>query len=139
MCGRFSLAVAPERLQQHFPIERGAVGALQPRDNIAPSQPVLAVVAGSLQRQAVHFRWGLIPRWSQAPQAGWINARAETVAEKPSFRQAFCRRRLLIPADGFYEWVGRGKQGRQPYWFYLVERLSTLPPRGFLRSPQKNP
>lgn len=81
MCGRFSLAVAPERLQQHFPIERGAVGALQPRDNIAPSQPVLAVVAGSLQRQAVHFRWGLIPRWSQAPQAGWINARAETVAE----------------------------------------------------------
>ncbi|MGY3169970.1 SOS response-associated peptidase [Thermostichus sp. MS-CIW-15] len=138
MCGRFSLAVAPERLQQHFPIERGAVGALQPRDNIAPSQPVLAVVAGSLQRQAVHFRWGLIPRWSQAPQAGWINARAETVAEKPSFRQAFCRR-LLIPADGFYEWVGRGKQGRQPYWFYLVERLLTLPPRGFLRSPQKNP
>ncbi|MGY2753748.1 putative SOS response-associated peptidase YedK [Thermostichus sp. MS-CIW-21] len=126
MCGRFSLAVAPERLQQHFPIERGAVGALQPRDNIAPSQPVLAVVAGSLQRQAVHFRWGLIPRWSQAPQAGWINARAETVAEKPSFRQAFCRRRLLIPADGFYEWVGRGKQGRQPYWFYLVERLLTL-------------
>ncbi len=125
MCGRFSLAVAPEVLRQHFGLpaaaqERAAV----PRYNIAPSQPVLAVVAGSLQREATHFRWGLIPSWSRAPQAGWINARAETVAEKPSFREAFRRRRCLIPADGFYEWAdqGTGKKGRQPYWFHLVDR-----------------
>ena len=126
MCGRFSLAVAPELLQQHFQIEMGAVAAFQPRYNIAPSQPVLAVVAstelGSLQRQATHFRWGLIPGWSQAPKAGLINARSETVAQKPSFCEAFRRRRCLIPADGFYEWVGQGKQGRQPYWFYLLDR-----------------
>lgn len=125
MCGRFSLGVAPEVLRQHFGLpaaaqERAAV----PRYNIAPSQPVLAVVAGSLQREATHFRWGLIPSWSRAPQAGWINARAETVAEKPSFREAFRRRRCLIPADGFYEWAdqGTGKKGRQPYWFHLLDR-----------------
>ncbi len=128
MCGRFSLAVAPERLQQHFQIERGAVATLQPRYNIAPSQPVLAVVAAEALadkgsgRRAVHFRWGLIPRWSPAPKAGLINARSETVAQKPSFSEAFRRRRCLIPADGFYEWVGQGKQGRQPYWFYLLDR-----------------
>ncbi len=92
------------------------------RYNIAPAQPLLAVVAGSLQRQATQFRWGLIPGWSCTPKAGWINARAETVAEKPSFRQAFCRRRCLIPADGFYEWVGQGTAKRQPYWFYLLDR-----------------
>ncbi len=137
-----------ERLQQHFQIERGAVATLQPRYNIAPAQPVLAVVAAEALadkgsgRRAVHFRWGLIPRWSQAPKAGLINARSETVAQKPSFCEAFRRRRCLIPADGFYEWVGQGKQGRQPYWFYLLDRPLTLPPPkggGFLRSPQKNP
>ena len=123
MCGRFSLAAAPELLQQHFQIKMGSWPALQPRYNIAPSQPVLAVVASTeLGRKATQFRWGLIPRWSRAPQAGWINARSETVAEKPSFREAFRRRRCLIPADGFYEWAEQGTAKRQPYWFYLVDR-----------------
>ena len=123
MCGRFSLAAAPELLQQHFQIKMGSWPALQPRYNIAPSQPVLAVVASTeLGRKATQFRWGLIPRWSRAPQAGWINARSETVAEKPSFREAFRRRRCLIPADGFYEWADQGTAKRQPYWFYLVDR-----------------
>jgi hypothetical protein len=123
MCGRFSLAAAPELLQQHFQIEMESWPALQPRYNIAPSQPVLAVVASTeLGRKATQFRWGLIPRWSRAPQAGWINARSETVAEKPSFREAFRRRRCLIPADGFYEWADQGTAKRQPYWFYLVDR-----------------
>ncbi len=66
----------------------GTLAALQPRYNIAPAQPLL-------QRQATQFRWGLIPSWSRTPKAGLINARAETVAEKPSFRQAFCCRRCL--------------------------------------------
>jgi putative SOS response-associated peptidase YedK len=123
MCGRFSLAAAPELLQQHFQIKMGSWPALQPRYNIAPSQLVLAVVASTeLGRKATQFRWGLIPRWSRAPQAGWINARSETVAEKPSFREAFRRRRCLIPADGFYEWAEQGTAKRQPYWFYLVDR-----------------
>ena len=123
MCGRFSLAAAPELLQQHFQIEMESWPALQPRYNIAPSQPVLAVVASTeLGRKATQFRWGLIPRWSRAPQASWINARSETVAEKPSFREAFRRRRCLIPADGFYEWADQGTAKRQPYWFYLVDR-----------------
>ncbi len=131
MCGRFSLAVAPEVLMQHFGLpaaaqERAAV----PRYNIAPSQPVLAVVAGSLQRKATHFRWGLIPAWSQAAKAGLINARSETVAEKPSFREAFRRRRCLIPADGFYEWADQvqARRADNPTGFTCwIDRYLPLP------------
>lgn len=128
MCGRFGLAVEPEVLMQHFDLrEKAGIPPLVPRYNIAPSQPVLAVVAsestegGSLQRKATYFRWGLVPAWSKVFKGGWINARSETAAEKPSFRTALRCRRCLIPADGFYEWTGSGKT-RQPYWIYLRER-----------------
>lgn len=135
MCGRFSLAVDPEVLMQHFDLhldaqedaQEAGIPPLAPRYNIAPSQPVLAVVAseageqGSLPRKATHFRWGLVPAWSKVFKGGWINARSETAAEKPSFRTALRRRRCLIPADGFYEWTGSGKT-KQPYWIHLPER-----------------
>ncbi|MEN9260551.1 MAG: SOS response-associated peptidase [Thermostichus sp. HHBFW_bins_43] len=141
MCGRYSLAVAPDVLMQHFELsleaEEATLAMLTPRYNIAPSQAVLAVVAPEPdgdppRRRATHFQWGLIPSWNKAPKAGLINARSETVAEKPSFRTAFRRRRCLIPADGFYEWAmamppsssgqDMGKQSKQPYWFHLREQ-----------------
>ena len=92
---------------------------LSPRYNISPSQPVAAVratPAGS-GRELAFLRWGLIPSWSKDPAIGnrLINARAETAREKPSFRNAFRRRRCLIPTNGFYEWQRR-ERGKQPYF-----------------------
>ena len=85
-----------------------------PSHNVAPTQGVLTVVAESEARRAVHMRWGLIPSWAREASIGsrMINARAETVAEKPSFRTALRRRRCLVLADGFYEWrrTGAGKR-----------------------------
>lgn len=88
-----------------------------PRYNIAPSQPVPVVIRESGQRRFLLVRWGLVPSWAkEMPQSLLINARAETIAEKPSFRGAFRHRRALMPADGFYEWKAAGKGPKQP-WF----------------------
>lgn len=115
MCGRFTLTIDPAMLREAFPWLQIPKGAnFSPRFNIAPSQPV-AVVANDGQKQLDFFNWGLIPSWAKDSTIGsrLINARAETVAEKPSFRTAFRRRRCLILADGFYEWKpnpnGKGK------------------------------
>jgi putative SOS response-associated peptidase YedK len=113
MCGRFTLTITPEQLQEAIP---GLItpGGITPRYNIAPSQPV-AVVPNDGQNRLDFYVWGLIPSWAKDPSIGsrMINARGETLAEKPSFRSAFRRRRCLIPADGFYEWKqnpsGKGK------------------------------
>ena len=106
MCGRFTLTQSSDAIATAFEVD--AVPAVEPRYNIAPSQPLLAVVWNSERdrREVRHFVWGLIPSWSKDPTIGrrLINARSETVAEKPSFRTAFKRRRCLIVADGFYEW-----------------------------------
>ena len=117
MCGRYSLTTPMAALSQLFDFpERPNLAA---RVNIAPSQEVAAVRLGEGEvgaRHLVSLRWGLIPSWSKEAGIGnrLINARAETIAEKPSFRAAFHRRRCLIPADGFYEW--KTEQGRkQPY------------------------
>jgi putative SOS response-associated peptidase YedK len=92
---------------------------LQPRFNIAPSQPV-PVVRMSPGRQLAFLRWGLVPAWADDPTIGnrLINARAETAAEKPAFRTAFRQRRCLVVADGFYEWRRDGRE-RQPYFFRM--------------------
>ncbi|GAB4152375.1 MAG: SOS response-associated peptidase [Candidatus Promineifilaceae bacterium] len=105
MCGRFTLLTPGESLAVQF--ELPAVPQLAPRYNIAPTQPVAAVrVNDAGRRELTHLHWGLIPAWSKDPGMGarMINARSETVAEKPAFRAAFKYRRCLIPADGFYEW-----------------------------------
>jgi putative SOS response-associated peptidase YedK len=104
MCGRFTLTADPEELRQAFPW-LNVPDNLQPRYNIAPTQPV-AVVPNDGKNQLDYYVWGLIPSWAKDPEIGnrLINARAETLAEKPSFRSAFKRRRCLILADGFYEW-----------------------------------
>lgn len=104
MCGRFTLTIDPADLQDAFP---GLTfpESMVPRYNVAPSQSV-AVVANNGKNQVELFKWGLVPSWAQDPSIGnrMINARAESLAEKPSFRAAYKRRRCLILADGFFEW-----------------------------------
>lgn len=124
MCGRFSLNQTGEELAEAFQLPNTPY--VEPRFNIAPTQPVAAVIA-TLENPEPQFhllRWGLIPSWAKDPAIGnrLINARAETVADKPSFRAAFKRRRCLILADGFYEWQRQAKsKTKQPYYFFLQE------------------
>jgi putative SOS response-associated peptidase YedK len=124
MCGRFVLLSSMEALAQQFELNPTVVEAsppLHPRYNIAPTQPVAAIrrSPGSDERELTHFRWGLIPSWSKDMKIGsrLINARSETVTDKPSFRAAFKRRRCLIPADGFYEWQWLGNK-KQPVYIH---------------------
>ena len=120
MCGRFTLTVDPDELQEAFPWAAIPQG-FAPRYNIAPSQPV-AVITNSADKRLDFYSWGLIPSWAKDPAIGnrLINARAETLVEKPSFRTAFRRRRCLIPADGFYEWrADAGSKSKTPYYIRL--------------------
>jgi putative SOS response-associated peptidase YedK len=117
MCGRFSLKTPVEELARKFGARKAPQASS--RYNIAPSQEVLAVRNLEGERELTPLLWGLIPSWSREPQ-GFINARAETVTEKPSFRDSFKRRPCLIPADGYYEWRKQGREGvKQPYYFRL--------------------
>jgi len=118
MCGRIILTSAPHVLAEKFFLDM--VPDLVPRYNIPPTSDIAAVVPNprSDGRLVRMFRWGLVPPWSPGPEVGakMINARSETVLEKPSFRDAFRSRRCLIPVDGFYEWQKRGG-ARQPFVF----------------------
>ena len=120
MCGRYTLRTTPEIMREEFAVAE--VPPLSPRYNIAPTQPVVAVrqAASKEARELVLLRWGLIPSWADDPSIGnrLLNARAETVADKPSFRSALRSRRCLILADGFFEWQSR-KGPKQPYYFRL--------------------
>ncbi len=120
MCGRFTLAADPDTLATLFELD--TVPELRPRYNIAPTQPVAAVLldAERQRRQFTFLTWGLIPSWAKDIKIGarMINARSETVAEKPAYRSAFKYRRCLIPASGFYEWQRR-RGGKQPYYIAL--------------------
>ena len=119
MCGRFTLSQSAEAIASVFQLNQ--VPTLEPRYNIAPTQPVATVLQTSAhERQFQLLRWGLIPAWAKDATMGsrLINARAETVAEKPSFRSAFRHRRCLVIADGFYEW--RRQDGKkQPFYFRM--------------------
>lgn len=121
MCGRFTLFLDADDLREELELNAIPVD-WAPRYNVAPTQAVLAVTDATA-RSASWMRWGLVPSWAKDLSIGsrLINARAETLAEKPSFRAAFARRRCLIPANGFYEWqkakTGRGKS--QPYFISL--------------------
>jgi putative SOS response-associated peptidase YedK len=116
MCGRYSLTTPLEAVRRLFGVEAGG-GNLEPRWNIAPTQAAPVVRADPAGVRALTMlRWGLVPAWSKnaSGAAKMINARADTVAEKPAYRAAFRRRRCLVPADGFYEWKAAGRE-RQPY------------------------
>lgn len=120
MCGRYVLTANSQAIQQAFDLDL-APGTLKARYNIAPGQPV-AVIANDAPGTLTFLRWGLIPSWAKDPAIGnrMINARAETLVEKPSFRHAYRRRRCLIPANGFYEWVKRGKD-KVPMYIHLKD------------------
>ena len=115
MCGRYTLRISVDSLVEAFEIEEYPP-SLKPSYNIAPTQEVAAVVEEDEKRKLEMLSWGLIPSWAKDPAIGnkMINARAETVSEKPSFRSAFKKRRCLILADGFYEWQ-KTDDGKQPY------------------------
>ena len=123
MCGRFALRLNPKSLCKIFDVF--LVPSVEPRYNIAPTQEILVVRRSSdnNKREMALLRWGLIPHWTKDPKkmrSQLINARSETAAEKPSFRDAFRSRRCLIPADGFYEWQRRGGN-KQPYFIGLKD------------------
>jgi putative SOS response-associated peptidase YedK len=94
------------------------------RYNIAPTQLIDAVLETDSERVLSELKWGLIPSWAKEESIGskLINARAETLTEKPSFKNAFRSRRCIIPASGFYEWAKKGASAKQPYYFYLKEK-----------------
>ncbi len=119
MCGRFSLVVKETDIKHQFVTEKIAMNLT--RYNIAPSQDILAIRATELRREAVLMRWGLIPGWVKNLDdwvSNLINARAETILIKPTFKNAFKARPCLIPASGFYEWCDK-----QPYYFQPQEKL----------------
>jgi putative SOS response-associated peptidase YedK len=116
MCGRFTLYANPRAVATFVQAPEPTFD-WEPRYNIAPTQDVVSFLLNPLGvREIVEMRWGLIPSWAKDASAGYkaINARAETITEKPFFRSAFKKRRCLIPASGFYEWKTKGKK-KQPY------------------------
>lgn len=143
MCGRYASAKDPDALVEEFEVEESLVDKpLKPDYNVAPTKPVYAVVTRGLgeapeggpppdvERQLRVVRWGLVPSWARDPSIGsrMINARSETVADKPAFRRAFVKRRCLLPADGYYEWytptgedvplTAKGKPVKQPFYIH---------------------
>jgi putative SOS response-associated peptidase YedK len=123
MCGRYSLKTPVEHLSEKFQFPE--VNPLKPRYNIAPSQVVAVVrlLPDDRERKLAMLRWGLIPAWAKEPAKARqpINAKSETVAELPTFRVAFRKRRCLIPADGFYEWKQEGGR-KQPVYICMKDR-----------------
>lgn len=123
MCGRYRVARKKEVLAEVFDVEEEEV-EWAPRYNVAPGQDVAVIRQNPTQptRSFSLMRWGLVPHWAPDAKVGYkmINARAETVAEKPAFRELLQSRRCLIPADGFYEWAKEGKV-KAPYCFALAD------------------
>jgi putative SOS response-associated peptidase YedK len=122
VCGRFTLRTPADRLGELFDLDD--IPALEPRYNIAPTQPVAIIRTAEMsgRRELTMARWGLVPFWAKDVQmaAKSINARSESIADKPTFREAFRRRRCLVLADGFYEWKTEGKV-KIPYYIHLAD------------------
>jgi len=121
MCGRYFFFTPADIVAARFGLE--GVPPLRARYNVAPQSEAPVVVAEGGARRLVAMRWGLVPSWSKDPASAYrmINARAETVPEKPSFRGPFRRQRALVPADGFYEWKKEGS-GKRPFALRLASR-----------------
>jgi putative SOS response-associated peptidase YedK len=135
MCGRYVIISTPDAIRAMFGYAE--LPNFPPRYNVAPTQPIPIVRLDNGKRSFALMRWGLLPAWVKDPKgfALLINARGETVLEKPAFRNAMRRRRCLIPADGFYEWPAATNAGapRQPYFVRAKERSAdgTAPPLAF--------
>ena len=152
MCGRYASTRKRVELLEEFNVQRdAATESLRPDYNVAPTKPVYAVLErsgaqqpdvrartsptasagegpgdGHTERELRVIRWGLVPFWAKDPKIGsrMINARAETVAEKPAFRRAFARRRCLLPADGYYEWQSQAGAAKQPVYISRIDGSS---------------
>jgi putative SOS response-associated peptidase YedK len=124
MCGRFTNKAKPEQIKTEFKVGAKNPDIYQPRFNIAPSQMIDVVFEPETERIISQLKWGLVPSWAKDSEIGnrMINARAETLTEKPSFREAFRSRRCIIPASGFYEWQKTNRGAKQPFYFYLKEK-----------------
>jgi len=120
MCGRYAQRTDPKKLAKEFKVPD--VPDVKPRYNIAPTQDILAVYEAADGREMKFYKWGLVPSWAKDKSMGarLINARSETITEKPSFREAFKKRRCIIPADGFYEWK-RTEGKKQPFFFQMQD------------------
>lgn len=116
MCGRFTITVTLEELIAHYLIDDSKIATLKPNYNVAPMHNVPAVIASDAGKRMGELRWGLVPFWAKDEKIGskMINARAETVADKPAFKRLLKTKRCIIPADGFYEWKKDGTS-KQPY------------------------
>jgi putative SOS response-associated peptidase YedK len=121
MCGRFTQKSPSKKIIEKFRVKD--VPPLLERYNVAPMQKVLGIRESSEGREATFFKWGLVPAWAKDPSIGnkLINARSETVTEKPSFREAFTRRRILVPTEGFYEWQRQGTKKKKPFYFHMKD------------------
>lgn len=120
MCGRFSITGDLDFYAEYFGVDAVLTEPLEKSWNVAPTDPVYAVAERDGQRQLGSMRWGLVPHWATDTRSIHINARSETVATTPAFRDSFARKRCLIPADGFYEWEAPEK-GRAPHWVYRAD------------------
>lgn len=124
MCGRFGMLHTWTDMFESYSLVSPALN-VQPRFNIAPTQPIVAIIESGSGKgnAATFFQWGLVPSWAKDISIGskMINARAETVAEKPAFRAAFRRRRCLIPVSGFYEWQAQSVGPKQPFWISAAD------------------
>lgn len=124
MCGRFTLRKPLSVVIEHFELSADTEMTLRPRYNIAPTQDVAAIRLNSetKRRELIQLRWGLIPSWAKGDKTGYsmINARAESVATKPSFKSAFKKRRCLVVADGFYEW-NKTDEKKRPFLIHMKD------------------
>lgn len=122
MCGRFTLHIPPELLAEIFGL--ASIHAYPPSYNVAPAQqvPVIRTFADNGRRELAFLHWGLVPSWAREPSMGsrMINARAETIWEKPAFRHAIRYRRCIVPASGFFEWQEEGGK-KQPLYLRIRE------------------
>ncbi len=117
MCGRYTSARGRQELIDYFDIDEDEAGELAPDFNVAPTKPVPVVLTREVRELHV-ARWGLVPSWAKDPSVGarMINARFESVHEKPAFRRAFAKRRCIVPADGYYEWQTLEGGAKQPHY-----------------------
>jgi putative SOS response-associated peptidase YedK len=160
MCGRYASSASPQDLMEEFEVDDRFDGLPSPDYNVAPTVQVPAIFerrvkdSGEVRRRLAPLVWGLVPSWAKDPSIGsrMINARLETVAEKPAFKRAFSARRCILPADGFYEWyaaeqpaasVGRGKAKpkKQPFFIHRADggRLVMAGIYEIWRDPRKDP
>lgn len=120
MCGRFSITGDLDFYAEYFGVDEVLTDSLEKSWNVAPTDPVYVIAERDGKRQLGSMKWGLVPHWANDTRSIHINARAETVATTPAFRDSFARKRCLIPADGFYEWEPKEK-GRTPHWVYRAD------------------